>query len=67
MIEQLFRQTRAPFVIVRNQRLHIGDQTYEQLISKQKTILRWGFYLGLLVWLLAFGESGAEDFIYFRF
>lgn len=43
------------------------DRTYEQLISKQKTILRWGFYLGLLVWLLAFGESGAEDFIYFRF
>jgi len=31
MIEQLFRQTRAPFVVVRNQRLHIGDQAYEQL------------------------------------
>ena len=31
MIEQLFRQTRAPFVFVRNQHLHIGDQAYEQL------------------------------------
>ncbi len=31
MIEQLFRQTRAPFVIVRNSHLHIGDQKYEPL------------------------------------
>ena len=31
MIEKLFQQTRAPFVVVRNQHLHIGDQVYEQL------------------------------------
>ena len=31
MIEQLFRQTRAPFILVRNSHLHIGDQAYEQL------------------------------------
>jgi hypothetical protein len=43
------------------------ELTYEQLISRQKTILRWGFYLVLLVWVLSFGESGAEGFIYFRF
>ncbi len=31
MIEQLFRQTRAPFIVVRDSQLHIGDQVYEQL------------------------------------
>lgn len=31
MIEELFRQTRAPFIVVRNSHMHIGDQVYEQL------------------------------------
>ena len=31
MIEQLFRQTRAPFIIIRNSHLHIGEQAYELL------------------------------------
>jgi hypothetical protein len=31
MIEQLFRQARAPFIVVRNQLLHIGDREYKQL------------------------------------
>jgi alginate O-acetyltransferase complex protein AlgI len=43
------------------------DQTFEQLVAKQKPAVRWCFYVALLVWLLAFGESGAEGFIYFRF
>ncbi len=43
------------------------DDTLEQLISKQKAVLRWSIYLVILLWILVFGESGGEDFIYFRF
>jgi len=43
------------------------EQTFEQLVAKQKTVIRWTFYLVLLLWILTFGESGAEGFIYFRF
>ena len=41
--------------------------TMEQLISKQRVVLRWSVYLVILLWILAFGESGGEDFIYFQF
>ena len=41
--------------------------TMEQLISKQKVVLRWSIYLVMLLWILVFGESGGEDFIYFQF
>jgi D-alanyl-lipoteichoic acid acyltransferase DltB (MBOAT superfamily) len=43
------------------------ERSLEQWIEKRKPVLRWCFYLGMLIWLLAFGDSGAEDFIYFRF
>lgn len=43
------------------------QDTIEQLISKQKVVLRWGIYLVILLWILAFGESGGENFIYFQF
>ena len=43
------------------------DQTFEQLIAKQETVIRWTIYLVLLLWIMTFGDTGAEDFIYFRF
>ena len=43
------------------------NDTIEQLISKQKAVLRWSIYLVMLLWILVFAESGGEDFIYFRF
>lgn len=43
------------------------EQTFEQLISKQETVIRWTIYLVLLLWIMTFGEPGAEGFIYFRF
>lgn len=43
------------------------DHKFEEFISKQKGVLRWGIYLLLVFWILAFGDAGAEDFIYFRF
>ena len=43
------------------------QDTIEQLISKQKAVLRWSIYLVLLLWILVFGESGGENFIYFQF
>jgi D-alanyl-lipoteichoic acid acyltransferase DltB (MBOAT superfamily) len=43
------------------------DLNFEEFISKQKGVLRWGIYLLLVFWILAFGDAGAEDFIYFRF
>lgn len=43
------------------------NDTIEQLISKQKAVLRWSIYLVMLLWILVFAESGGEDFIYFQF
>jgi alginate O-acetyltransferase complex protein AlgI len=43
------------------------QDTFEQLISKQKIVLRWSFYLVILLWIMVFGESGGENFIYFQF
>ena len=40
---------------------------FEQWISNRKTLVRWSFYLILLVWILTFSDTGAESFIYFRF
>jgi hypothetical protein len=37
------------------------------LIAGQKTIIRWSFYLVLILWLMVFADAGAENFIYFRF
>ncbi len=43
------------------------DDTFEQMIVKQKPVLRWCFYLVLILWIMVFGDAGAENFIYFRF
>ena len=43
------------------------ELTVEQWISKQKVVLRWVFYVGLLLWVLVFADTTAENFIYFRF
>jgi D-alanyl-lipoteichoic acid acyltransferase DltB (MBOAT superfamily) len=42
-------------------------KSFEQWIAGQKNITRWCFYLVLLVWLLAFSDTVAGDFIYFQF
>lgn len=49
--------------------VHIArkNDSLEHLISKQKTVLRWSIYLVILLWILVFGESGGENFIYFQF
>lgn len=41
--------------------------TFEQWLIKQPPAARWTFYLGLVLWILTFGESGAGSFIYFNF
>lgn len=43
------------------------DHTFEQMIAKQKTVIRWSFYLVFILWLMIFADAGAENFIYFRF
>jgi D-alanyl-lipoteichoic acid acyltransferase DltB (MBOAT superfamily) len=49
--------------------VHIArkDRTLEEWIKARKPVLRWCFYLGLLLWLLAFSDTASGDFIYFRF
>ncbi|MCP5106655.1 MAG: MBOAT family protein, partial [bacterium] len=41
--------------------------SFGEWIAQRKPVLRWSFYVVLLVWLLVFAESGSEQFIYFRF
>lgn len=43
------------------------DKTFVNYINQQKNIVRWSFYILLLVWLMTFGEPEVEGFIYFRF
>lgn len=44
-----------------------GQSTFPEWLSRQKTIVRWSIYLGLVVWILTFAESSLENFIYFKF
>lgn len=43
------------------------QDTFEQWLAKQALQVRWAFYLVLILWILTFGESGAGNFIYFKF
>ncbi|MCP5045649.1 MAG: MBOAT family protein, partial [bacterium] len=43
------------------------EKTFEVWVAAQKDFPRWVFYVCLLFWLLAFGDTGAGEFIYFRF
>ncbi len=44
-----------------------GKATVQEWLGNQKWVVRWSIYLGLILWILTFGESSAENFIYFKF
>jgi D-alanyl-lipoteichoic acid acyltransferase DltB (MBOAT superfamily) len=43
------------------------EQTFGQFLAKQRPVVRWTFYIILLVWIATFSFGGAGNFIYFRF
>ena len=44
-----------------------NEYTFEQFLAKQQAVVRWSFYVVLVVWVLVFAETGTEAFIYFQF
>jgi alginate O-acetyltransferase complex protein AlgI len=49
--------------------LHIlrKKDSFEDFIAKRHIVLRWSFYVVLLLWILTFGDASTENFIYFQF
>ena len=47
-----------------------GNKNLFGVLSRQSTLLRWSFYVGIIVFIAIFGVYGAEankQFIYFQF